>query len=417
MPAVGEERLFSKDSLRKSLDHMHDELVREVDQLDHDYLLNHDECALRADLIEKYSIDVPKILKEKIYREEGEEIDIDVTGDSRYDWNSPLLGGRPPTTKGVRIVFHVPFGGEADLFRWTPDYCITPRLRARIGSTELVLAYRVQRVDLDDFSQRWEDDLSRIEEYLGYVRDQVGNWLRALPSSIETALSERKRRLVANAKALESIGVPVRRPSQEIAAIQLPRKQRSNPILPSEVRPESARPDPAIELAEYDHILQVISDITISIERSPSTFLQMGEEALRNLILISLNGHYQGGATGETFNGSGKTDILVRVRERNVFIGECKIWHGERKLLEAIDQLFSYSCWSDTKTALIIFNRNRDHTKVLKTIQRVIADHARFVRELEHKGEAHFRYLFQHPQDDSRRIYLAVLAINLPADA
>jgi len=41
-----------------------------------------------------------------------------------------------------------------------------------------------------------------------------------------------------------------------------------------------------------------------------------------------LNTHYEGGATGETFNAAGKTDILIRVEDRNVFIGECKWWSG-----------------------------------------------------------------------------------------
>ena len=37
------------------------------------------------------------------------------------------------------------------------------------------------------------------------------------------------------------------------------------------------------------------------------------EEEIRNFFLIQLNGHYQGNATGETFNGVGKTDIRTFV--------------------------------------------------------------------------------------------------------
>ena len=47
-------------------------------------------------------------------------------------------------------------------------------------------------------------------------------------------------------------------------------------------------------------------------ERSPSAFSTMDEESLRSHFLVQLNGHYEGQATGETFNYEGKTDILIR---------------------------------------------------------------------------------------------------------
>lgn len=84
-------------------------------------------------------------------------------------------------------------------------------------------------------------------------------------------------------------------------------------------------------------------------ERSPKAFEQMGEEDLRSHFLVQLNGQYEGRATGETFNFQGKTDILIREGDRNVFIAECKFWHGEKQLLETIDQLLSYLSWRDTK--------------------------------------------------------------------
>ncbi|MFM9616172.1 hypothetical protein ACKI18_46870, partial [Streptomyces niveiscabiei] len=59
-------------------------------------------------------------------------------------------------------------------------------------------------------------------------------------------------------------------------------------------------------------------------ERSPTAFKTMGEEDLRQHFLVQLNGQFDGAATGETFNYEGKTDILLRVAGRNIFIAECK---------------------------------------------------------------------------------------------
>jgi hypothetical protein len=65
----------------------------------------------------------------------------------------------------------------------------------------------------------------------------------------------------------------------------------------------------------------------------PSTYKNKGEEELRDHILLLLEPNFEGSATGETFNKSGKTDILLRYDGKNVFIGECKFWKGVRLFL------------------------------------------------------------------------------------
>ena len=84
--------------------------------------------------------------------------------------------------------------------------------------------------------------------------------------------------------------------------------------------------------------------------------------------LVQLNGAYEGQATGETFNGEGKTDILIRVEGKNIFVAECKFWSGEKAFLATIDQLLSYLCWRDTKAAVVVFNRNAGFSAVLAKI-------------------------------------------------
>ena len=102
------------------------------------------------------------------------------------------------------------------------------------------------------------------------------------------------------------------------------------------------------------------------IERSPNSFASLDEESIRTHFLIQLNGHYEGSATGETFNSSGKTDILIRVDNRNVFIAECKFWDGPKSFSEAIDQLLGYLSWRDSKCALLILNKRKNSSAVRK---------------------------------------------------
>jgi hypothetical protein len=100
-------------------------------------------------------------------------------------------------------------------------------------------------------------------------------------------------------------------------------------------------PEWELDEKEYRHILSVLRSMALVIERNPDSFQSLDEEAIRDHFLLQLNGHYEGGASGETFNGAGKTDILIRAGDRNAFIAECKFWGGPKRLSEAIDQLLS----------------------------------------------------------------------------
>jgi hypothetical protein len=117
----------------------------------------------------------------------------------------------------------------------------------------------------------------------------------------------------------------------------------------------------------YEHILGIVRDTARSMEQSPQTYVQMGEEDRRQLFVNALNSHYSGQVTAEAFNASGKTDILVKYEDRNLFIGECKFWSGRQAFLAAVDQLFGYSTWRDSKLAAIIFVRQRGLTEASST--------------------------------------------------
>lgn len=87
-------------------------------------------------------------------------------------------------------------------------------------------------------------------------------------------------------------------------------------------------PEPLLEEAQYEAILDTVTSWAKSLERTPGTARTLKEEQLGELLLGTLNGYWQGAASGETFNASGKTDILIGHQDRNAFIAECKIWSG-----------------------------------------------------------------------------------------
>ncbi len=174
---------------------------------------------------------------------------------------------------------------------------------------------------------------------------------------------------------------------------------------------------PSAIVDEYEDILTTICGMFKVVERSPKSFEGMEEENIRDHIRVQLNGKFLGKSTSETSNNKGKTDILIRVDDINIFIGECKFWSGSENLSEAINQLLGYVTWRDTNVALLIFNRKTKFSSVLDKIQACVKEHPNFVEELNHKSETDFRYKFHHPSDEERYLTLTILAFEVPKTA
>jgi hypothetical protein len=155
--------------------------------------------------------------------------------------------------------------------------------------------------------------------------------------------------------------------------------------------------------------------MALVMERSPRAFARMDEEALRQHFLVQLNGQFEGGATGETFNFGGKTDILLRADGRNVFIAECKFWNGAKKFSDAVDQLLSYTSWRDSKTAILVFNRGTDTSKVLTAVEAAMTTHPHFKRSSDWNDDTGRRYVLHQPGDKNRELIVSVMVFHIPA--
>jgi len=251
---------------------------------------------------------------------------------------------------------------------------------------------------------------------LDWQHPQVAACNRDIRDSARSKIEERKARILQSRSIAASLRYPLRRRddapltyiSSELRRTIAPVAKVASPSVT-----QSFTPEPTIDEVEYQHILKVMGDMALMMERSPHTFAKLEEEEIRDHFLLQLNGHYEGSATGETFNAAGKTDILVREGNRNLFIGECKIWDGSKKFAEAIDQLLGYLTWRDTKSALIVFSRNKDFTSVIESIKAEIERHPHKKRGPDPQGQTRFRYIFGNPDDHNREIIVNVMAFSV----
>ncbi len=172
------------------------------------------------------------------------------------------------------------------------------------------------------------------------------------------------------------------------------------------------------ELSEtaYIQIINEINKFGLNIEKLSSLKSKFDEEGYRDYFLPHLNSiSTSHSATGETFNKKGKTDILIQNGSgENVFIGECKIWNGEKLFLAAIDQLLErYVSWRDEYTALIIFNKdNKDFSNLIGVAKEAIYKHPNFHSYVKDNKDTSISYIFKNKEDHSKTIRLELMLFN-----
>jgi hypothetical protein len=238
-----------------------------------------------------------------------------------------------------------------------------------------------------------------------------------LEGLVASLLKQRKQKLLADAGMAEAIGWPLKKREGMPVTYAVSVKRRVPKI--DQIKAVGAfKPEPTLSPSDYEEILRIMKNMALVMERSPRAFVDMEEEMLRWHFLVRLNGVYEGQATGETFNFQGKTDILIRVDGKNIFIAECKFWNGEKLFRETIDQLLErYLSWRDTKAAIVVFNTKSNFSGILDKIAEAVPKHSNFKRDLGKSDESTFRYVFAQPNDPNREIKLTVLAFDIPRAA
>jgi len=163
----------------------------------------------------------------------------------------------------------------------------------------------------------------------------------------------------------------------------------------------------------YDEILDVIRPMGRAMERVPEDFAGRGEEHLRDHFLVALNTQYQGQAGAEMFNKLGKTDLLLRVQDHNVFIGECKWWSGPRGFGDAFEQIYRYTTWRDGRLALIFFVAAQDPVAIVEKARSALAKRNEFDGWNPTSETRELRCRVRWPDDPGRTAVLTVFFFHL----
>jgi hypothetical protein len=321
---------------------------------------------------------------------------------------------------GFKFEVGFPFTGASGMFSHYAGERPARQLRAkRDGGSyegEILIAVYGESLTADVVKTEFEHEINDIITYMEGITKQVTAFNDSIRDHARGLVNKRKDQILAARNIAKSLGYEMQRRAdapptyitQELQRVIRPR------LIASVQEGVRFEPEPSIDETEYAHILAVMSGMSLMMERSPRTFTKLKEEEIRDHFLLQLNGHYRGNATGETFNRRGKTDILVREGDKNLFIGECKIWKTIDGVTEAIDQLFKYLTWRDSKAALVFFVKNKGIDGPLKSIMETVSGHKAMKRHEGGPAPDRRHFVFGRPDEPSREVVLTAMVFHIP---
>lgn len=439
---IGKFKLFAERSLAEYLARRRAWVDSALRRTTEDYILNVNETEYTNYLIDLWGIKPLVIDFDKITIQ-GQERPFDVA-----KLNLPI-----PKLRSLQaqydfeyfITFRLPFFGPYILFDLTPGkgaffdlrgYIESPHLKPQDSSvTEPTeqgieevcakegefLCFEVRRFyeDAEGIKQLAVQAINFLKQQLDAVNQEVTSFNEELRNHIQEYLSTRKQIILDNHHILAALNIPIKKRDDlpQTYAIPTPQIQKKLSVMPI-VQEKGYTPEPTLDQSTYHDILQIIYDLGKVFERYPSIYSGKGEEALRDLILLYLAPRFgiEGSVTGETFNKSGKTDILIRYRNSNVFIAECKFWKGEKLYLSTITQLLGYLSWRDSKAAVVIFVRTGAFSSVIETVKKVTPRHDNYLDFVNAEDETWFNYRFHIKGDKNREVKLTVLLFSIPPE-
>jgi hypothetical protein len=403
MRGISEDFLFSQADWFPAAENQKARLVAEIQHLPEHQVLNTSIDDLCDYLVKKYSVDVA------VLDEAGIHIDRhDTQIDSRDIFGDPFV------VSGTTIDVIIPFTGDGAAFRIRPTAASLSPPRAVVSEQQLLIKITGADLNADRVRAQIQSTLDEIKIHLDRLRSSAAGLNNELGPLARTRVEQRRQKFLADHNLVAALGFALKQRDDAPRTYRAPDVQRRIKVAPPPASAAPFKPEPSLSMEDYEHILSVMANMALVMERSPSAFQAIREEDLRQHFLVQLNGQFEGQATGETFNYAGKTDILVRSEGKNVFIAECKYWDGPKKLSETVDQLLGYLSWRDTKAAIVLFNRQKNFSHVIAEIPPTMKAHPNFKRDLGQTSETSSRYVFAHRDDPNREMIITVLAFEVP---
>uniref|UniRef100_UPI00404A4A45 hypothetical protein n=1 Tax=Fulvivirga sp. TaxID=1931237 RepID=UPI00404A4A45 len=398
--------IFNKYYLRDYITEYRNNLNNDIDRLEITDSSDIEELIIR---LQKRGTIIPIEIKEPKPSEP-----VETTRKVKNHW------GEYYNQKVFEIFVSIPFDGNKDLFYCMPSAGATIVYLDKgvdINSNSISATIVLDKLDATTFNSSVSKIIGTLKTNLPSIHSEIETWNSGLENYIRQALSNRKVAVSEKHDFMQQIGLKVN-PSSDEYLVPNPVAKKKIPKPVSDTTSSMKKEQiPILQEKVYKDIKEVLYHVGQAIERKPSLYIGNHEEDLRDIFLLFLETRYESTTgVGEAFNKKGKTDILLKYAKdgSNIFVAECKFWKGQKKFLEAIDQLLGYLTHRDSKTALMMFIDQKDATSVIDTVKKEIENHPQFLRYVADSFNTSISYELTIPQDSQKVIQMEVMFFHFP---
>lgn len=283
-----------------------------------------------------------------------------------------------------------------------------------INRNKLQFTYIDYWNNADKINDQFLADKQNFQEHYEFLKTTVKNFEDNLPKVIGSFFDLKKIELKKDEDYMSRLAFPIKIDS-EIPEVFIPKKViKRKKIQPKKNSPITTSKEWYITENDYNSILKMLYDCGKMWEKYPRLYMNRDEESLRDQLLFVLVPNISAVLAGEAYNKKGKTDISIRHENSNLFIGECKIWKGQKVLKETIDQILNYLTWRDSKSAILNFVPNKDIERVIEEAEKAISVHPNFVRKSSKQELGWVNYVFRLNEESNSYLSMAFLFIHTP---
>lgn len=395
------ERFCARGELNRVLQKSQQDALAAVERLAVDDVLSHNLDLLVASICTEHQPVPPHLDWDAFTRT--------ATSEATFTHRDPF--GRDVKVNGSQVTITVPGGGRLELLKYQATTWTSIPPSGEVGEDVIYLDIVERALTADLVTTKYIQWREAVTQLVNWIATDTSASNAVLEQNVQQALTRRKQRLLELRDLDAALNIPIAA-APEATRIPIAVTRKIVPV-PRRAAADFA-PEHALDVAHYEDAVTLTTHWARGVERSPDVANKLVEEELRDQLLILLNSHFEGRGGGELFNGHGKTDILIRVENRNVFIAECKIWHGKKAAAEALDQLLSYLVWRDSKAALVVFIRNKRPQDAIQALHAAIKEHpaCRQAKPVNDPGKR-ADYILS-ADDEGRVVHLAVLPVVTP---
>src|ERR1700730_17828351 len=185
---------FNRTNMFTVLDMQRKDADKAINAINPDALLNAPTDDLIEDIVDKYKLEVPILLRDDVHLDPPREITLTI-----QDY------GRTIHPTGTLLTLHVPFTGDAGMFWVQPSTYDSGPPRGMLNGQELILRMRGTNLEPTAVEKHFNSTLDDFERYLNWQRTSADQFLTELTQRARQTIEARKARLLADRNMVASL--------------------------------------------------------------------------------------------------------------------------------------------------------------------------------------------------------------------